>query len=180
MRSALHFLRHLYVRKRNEENHKRHLLIGASLRGMCQVWPALYTETKVSALPIIGLSLVLEYLAIRHFFKRTVKESILGTAIANLVSGLLGTILRPLSGIAYELSLGMLINWAFGRGTFNPVAWFFVPIVGGAVNAIVELFTLKLIWKMKLKKENLFTLWAVNWFTVGIATLWVVLYPPQL
>jgi len=144
------------------------------------VWPALYTETKVSSLPIISLSLVLEYLVIRQLFKSNIKESVLYTIAANVASGLIGLILRPLSGIAWELSLGILVMWMFDWGTFNPVAWFFVPIVGGAVNAALELLTIKLIWKKKFTKKNFFSLWAINWITVGIATLWVVLYPPQM
>jgi len=118
------------------------------------VWPALYTETKVSSLPIISLSLVLEYLVIRQLFKRSIKESVLYTITANIASGLIGLILRPLSGIAWELSLGMLVMWIFDWGTFNPVAWFFVPIIGGAVNASPELLTIKLIWKEKFTKKT--------------------------
>lgn len=144
------------------------------------VWPALYTETKVSSLPIISLSMVLEYLVIRQLFKRSIKESVLYTITANVASGLIGLILRPLSGIAWELSLGMLIMWIFDWGTFNPVAWFFVPIIGGAVNASLELLTIKLIWKEKFTKKNFLSLWAINLITVGIATIWVVLYPPQM
>ena len=144
------------------------------------VWPALYAETKVSSLPIVSLSLVLEYIVIRQRFKKNIKESVLYTITANVASGLIGLILRPLSGIAWELSLGMLVMWIFDWGTFNPVAWFFVPIIGGAVNASLELLTIKLIWKEKFTKKNFLSLWAINWITVGIATIWVVLYPPQM
>jgi len=144
------------------------------------VWPALYTETKVSSLPIILLSLVLEYLVIRQLFKSNIKKSALYAITANVVSGVIGLVLRPLSGIAWELSLGMLVMWIFDWGTFNPVAWFFVPIIGGAINASLELLTIKLIWKEKFTKKNFLSLWAINWITVGIATTWVVLYPPQM
>jgi len=144
------------------------------------VWPALYTETKVSSLPIIALSLVLELLVIRALFKKSIKISAFFVVAANLASGLVGLFLRPLSGIAWELSLGQLVMWIFDWGTFNPVAWFFVPIVGGAINAALELLTIKLIWKEKFTKKNYLPLWVINWVTVGIATIWVIVSPPQL
>lgn len=144
------------------------------------VWPALYAETKVSSLTIIGLSLVLEYLVIRSLFKRGIRKSIFYTATANIASGLIGLFLRPISGLAWELSLGQLVMWIFDWGTFSPVAWVFVPIIGSAINASLELLTIKAIWKETFTKKNFFSLWLINWVTVGIATLWVVLYPPHM
>lgn len=47
---------------------------------------------------------------------------------AHLESGLLGLVLRSLSGMAWEWSLGPQLRWRFNRGTFDPIAWFFVPI----------------------------------------------------
>lgn len=144
------------------------------------VWPALYTEAKVSSLPIIALSLVLEFLVIRALFRKNIQISALMVIAANLVSGLAGLFLRPLSGIAWELSLGYLVMWMFGWGTFNPVAWFFVPIIGGAINATLELLVMKFIWKTNFSKRNFLSFWAANWATVGIATTWVMASPPQL
>lgn len=143
------------------------------------VWPALYTETKVSSFPVIALSFVFEYFVIRWQFKQSVQKSILYALTANLVSGVLGFFLRPLSGIAWELSLGQIVMWLFHWGTFNPVAWFFVPIIGGAINAILELLTIKLVWKEKFSKKNFAIFWLANWVTVGLATVWVIASPPQ-
>ncbi len=144
------------------------------------VWPALYTETKLSSIPIIALSLCIEFLAIRWLFQTGWKKTAAFTVIANLVSGLLGLFLRPLSGIAWELSLGQIVMLLFDWGTFNPVAWFFVPIIGGAVNAAIELLAIKLIWKVKFQKRPFLVLWLANWSTVGIATIWVIMVPPQM
>jgi hypothetical protein len=144
------------------------------------VWPALYTETKTSSIPVIVGSLVIEYFVFQWLFKTEWKKTALYVVSANLVSGLLGLILRPLSGIAWELSLGAVVMWLFNWGTFNPVAWFFVPIIGGAVNAAIELYTVKLFWGEKFQKKSFMVLWAANWVTVGAATLWVVISPPQM
>jgi len=144
------------------------------------VWPALYAETKASSIPIIGLSLALEYLALRWLFGRGIGRSLLYTLAVNAASGIIGLVARPFSGIVWELSLGALVMWIFDWGTFNPVAWFFVPIIGGAINAALELMTVKLIWKERFSRSAFMVLWAINWITVGLATIWVVLYPPQL
>ena len=144
------------------------------------VWPALYTETKVSSVPIIVLGLAIEAFLFKWLCDTDWKKAIYYSVAANTASGVLGLFLRPLSGIAWELSLGALVMLLFDWDAFNPIAWFFVPLFGGAVNAAIELFTLKSIWKVKFTKRNFFALWAANWFTVGLATLWFVKYPPQM
>ena len=68
----------------------------------------------------------------------------------------------------------------FDWGTFNPIAWFFVPLIGGGINAIIELLCIKLIWKEKFKKRYYLILWLANWVTVGLATIWVILVPPKM
>jgi len=144
------------------------------------VWPALYTETKVSSVSIILLSLVIEFFFFKWLFKLDIKKAIYYAILANIASGVFGLVLRPLSGIAYEFSLGLIVNSLFNWGTFNPVAWFFVPIFGGATNAFLELLTIRLIWKHKINKKNYFLIWIINAITVAVATIWVVLYPPSM
>ena len=144
------------------------------------VWPALYAETKVSSVPIIALSLIIEGAVMKWLFNTNWKRASVYAVVANTVSGVLGLFLRPLSGIAWELSLGAIVMLLFDWGTFNPVAWFFVPVIGGAVTAAIELSTIKTFWKEKFTKKNFLVLWAANWVTVGMATVWVIKYPPQM
>jgi len=144
------------------------------------VWPALYTETKVSSVPIISISLFIEYWFFKWLFGVTDKRALLYTVCANLASGIIGLIARPLSGIAYELSLGMVVNLLFNWGTFNPVAWFFVPVFGGAVNAAIELKAIHLIGKEKITRKTFFLTMLINAVTIGLATLWVIQHPPRM
>lgn len=144
------------------------------------VWPALYAENKVSSIPIIGLSLVIEFFFFRRLFNPNAKQAGFYTLAANLASGLVGLIGRPLSGLLYELTIGMLVMWIFDWGTFNPVTWISVPIFGGALNALLELLTIRIIWKHKLSKKNFYWMWLVNILTIGIATAWVVALPREL
>jgi hypothetical protein len=144
------------------------------------VWPALYAETKINSLPIIALSLALEYLVIRWLFKVGVGRSLLYTVAANFASGVLGIVFRPLSGIVWEISLGQAIMFLSKWGTFNPVTWLSVPVIGGALNAAIELLFIKLVWKEKFTKQRFIILWAINAVTVGIATAWVIIFPPKM
>lgn len=141
------------------------------------VWPALYAEAKVSSLPIVALSLVIEFFFFRRLFSLSVKNAVVYDLAANLASGLIGLIGRPLSGILYELTIGMLVMWLFDWGTFNPVTWVSVPIFGGALNAFIELFAIRMIWKHKITKRNFYWVWLANIITISIATAWVVMHP---
>lgn len=141
------------------------------------VWPALYAEDKVSSIPIIGLSLVIEFFFFRRLFTLNSKQACHYAFAANLASGLVGLIGRPISGLLYELTIGMLVMWIFDWGTFNPVTWLSVPIFGGALNALLELLAIQIIWKRKLSMKNFYWVWLANILTVGIATAWVYATP---
>jgi hypothetical protein len=144
------------------------------------VWPALYAEAKISSLPIIALSLFIEYFFFRRLFNLSAKKAILYNLAANLASGLIGLVGRPISGLLYEVTFGMLIMWIFDWGTFNPVTWFSVPIFGGALNALIELAAVRIIWKEKVSWRNFRWIWIANIITISIATAWVVSQPlPQ-
>jgi len=141
------------------------------------VWPALYAEAKISSLPIIALSLVIEFFFFRHLFNLSNKNALFYDLAANMASGLVGLVGRPLSGILYEVTIGMLVMWIFDWGTFNPVTWVSVPIFGGALNAVIELLTVRIIWKHKITKRNFFWIWLANIITISIATTWVFMHP---
>ena len=141
------------------------------------VWPALYAETSISSLPIIALSLVIEFFFFRRLFNASNKQALFYDLSANLASGLVGLVGRPLSGLLYEVTIGMLVMRVFDWGTFNPIAWVSVPIFGGALNSIIELFTIRLIWKHKITKGSFLWIWLANIITISIATAWVATHP---
>jgi len=144
------------------------------------VWPALYAEEKVSSIPIIALSLVIEFFFFRRLFGLNVQNAALYTVAANVASGLIGLLGRPLSGLLYEITIGMIVMWIFDWGTFNPVTWISVPIFGGALNALIELLTIRLIWKAKITNRNFYWIWLANIVTISIATAWVVVSPSEI
>jgi len=133
------------------------------------IWPALIAESEITSVPVILLSLIIELFFYKWLFKINLKKSIFYTLAANTISSILGIVLRPIGGIIYEISIGLLINKIFNTGTFNPVAWAFVPIIGGLINCFIELLTIKIIWKEKLSKKNFLLVWIINIITVSIA-----------
>ena len=144
------------------------------------VWPALYTETKLNSFPIIALSLLVEFFFFRSLFGQPSKKALIYTITANVASGVVGLLGRPLSGLLYEVTIGMVVMWLFDWGTFNPVAWCFVPVFGGALNAFLEILAIRLIWKHKFSRKHFLWLWLANIITIALATAWVVIDPPQL
>lgn len=144
------------------------------------VWPALYTEARMNSIPIISASLVLEYFVYKYLFQLNVKKALLYTLAANIASGLAGMVLRPVSGLGYEFTVGMLTERLFGWGTFNPVAWCFVPVIGGAINAALELLAIRLIWKNGITGRIFLIAWVINTVTVAMATVWVLYDPPRM
>ena len=142
------------------------------------IWPALYAEEKITSIPIIAFSLIVEFLFFKWLFKINYKEAIVYTIVANLLSGIAGFFLRPFFGLVWEVSFALLITKLFNWGTFNPVTWLFVPIIGGAINAFLELLAIRLIWKQKFTKRNYYLTWGINIVTVALAVIWVLLDPP--
>jgi hypothetical protein len=102
------------------------------------------------------------------------------TLAANIASGLIGLLGRPLSGLLYEITIGMMVMWIFDWGTFNPVTWISVPIIGGALNATIELLTIRLIGKANITKRKFYWIWVANIVTISIATAWVVVSPSEI
>jgi hypothetical protein len=139
------------------------------------VWPALIAENKINSIPIIIFSLVVEFFVIRYLLKSNNLESAKYTLLANIVSGVFGLFLRPLSGIAWELTGGFFANDFTKMGTFNPITWSSVIFIGSAINAWLELLTIRLFWKHKFTKRHYLILWLANMITVFIAVLWVAI-----
>lgn len=135
------------------------------------IWPAYIAEEKILSLPIIAISLLIEYFFFKYLFHINTKKALYYTLVANAMSTLLGVVLRPLSGIVWEISLGLLVTQIFDWGTFNPITWISVPILGGAVNALLELLTIRVIGKQKFSTKNYVFTWGINTITIALATV---------
>jgi hypothetical protein len=87
----------------------------------------------------------------------------------NAISAVLGIVLVPLAGIAYEFLPGLLINWLFSWGTFNPVAWVATFLLAAVINATVEGTVLSKGFAISLNRTHKLWLVALNFATVALA-----------
>jgi hypothetical protein len=81
--------------------------------------------------------------------------------------------------LAWELiasvSLLPLMNW----GTFNPVTWLVSAVLAALVNAVIEVGSLRLIFKVPLSKRLFWWLAVANFITAGMALASLMIVPPK-
>lgn len=142
------------------------------------VWPALYLETRLFSWWAISVGLVIEYMFVRWLFGLAPSRAAIADLSANAVSAVVGLVLIPLAGIAWELFPASVYNWALGWGTFNPITWAGTFLLACVVNAILEGVVYKKAFKVDFKIRSKKFGWLVlaNAFSVGVAfaSLWIV------
>lgn len=146
------------------------------------VWPALYLETRLFSWWAISVGLVIEYFFVRWLFGLAPRRAALADLSANAASAVVGVVLIPIAGIAWELFPASVYNWALGWGTFNPITWAGTFLLACVVNAVLEGFVYKKAFKVdfKIKSKKFGWLVLANAFSVGVAfaSLWIA--PLQL
>lgn len=145
------------------------------------VWPALYLETRMFSWWAISIGLVVEYLFVRKLLKVTPQKAVLATIAANTASAVLGILLIPLAGIAWEVFPGLLLYHALNMGTFNPVTWCATFLIACAVNVALEGLVYKKVFKFNFLFQSRIFLWFMlaNAASVGVATASLIINPVQ-
>ena len=133
------------------------------------VWPALFIEQRLLSFWSIGLGLLIEYLFVRRLTTLSVGRSILADLTMNAASSLLGIVLIPLIGLAWELSAGILINGLLHFGTFNPIGWTATIVLAAFVNSVVESTVLRFVFRQSPAKRIFWWLVLANAITVALA-----------
>jgi hypothetical protein len=145
------------------------LLVVPTLAMANMVWPALYLTRGFYVWWVIAAGLAIEFFAVQRLFSLSPARAALVDVSANAISALFGIVLIPLSGFLYELLPGLLVNWAFSWGTFNPVAWVATVLLAAAVNLVVEGLAMRWIFKLTLSRRAKLVLYATNLVTVALA-----------
>ncbi|MFT5593924.1 MAG: hypothetical protein ACI8SR_002311 [Oceanicoccus sp.] len=145
------------------------------------VWPALYLETRLFSWWAISVGLLVEYLFVRKLFQVTPQKALLATITANVASAILGILLIPLAGIAWEVFPGLLFYHVLKMGTFNPVTWCATFLIACAVNVALEGLVYKKIFKFSFLFKSRMFLWFMlaNTASVGVATASLIINPVQ-
>jgi len=138
------------------------------------VWPALYLEMRLFSWWAIGLGLIVEFFFIWKVFSLPLKRALMADIAANTASALLGVVLIPLAGIAWEVFPGLAFYHFLNVGTFNPITWSATFIFACLINALLESYVLKYFFKLPFTKKTFFWLVLANVVSVGVAfgSLW--------
>src|SRR5258705_3863754 len=126
------------------------------------VWPALYLEHKMTSVPVIAVGYLVEAIGLSWIFKTTIKKAAIYSLAGNFASSLLGIILRPISGILWEIFPGLIFYKFFNVGTFNPVTWTATLILASVVNAGLESLVYRFFFNLKIGKAEFFKIVAIN------------------
>jgi len=102
----------------------------------------------------IALGLIVEYLFVRKLTHFDIRKSILVDLSMNLVSCLLGIILIPLFGVAWEFFPGIVFYKLFNIGTFDYGTWTATFFFAVFINALLDNFLINKGFKKKLGWGN--------------------------
>jgi hypothetical protein len=143
------------------------LLPGVALANL--VWPAVYVTMGLVTWWVVAAGLAIETVGLGLLLRTSLAKSFLLAFSMNAISAVLGVVLVPLAGIAYEFLPGLLINWLFAWGTFNPVAWAATFLLAAGINATVEGTVLSKGFGISLNRTHKLWLVALNFGTVALA-----------
>lgn len=135
-------------------------LLGAAVQK--SIWPAAEAEKWISSVYIIPPALLIEFFFFKKTFRLNNKNAILYSMLANLMSGILGFFARPFYGFLYEVTIGNIVNAVFNLNTYNSVSYFFIIFNGAAINTILEIFCIKVLWKRNFGKIRFMWLYSIN------------------
>lgn len=133
------------------------------------VWPALFLETRLVTWWAIATGLVAEYIFIRYLFEFSVRKAVVVDVCMNLASTLLGILLIPAAGIAWEFFPGIILYKVFNIGTFNPGTWAMTFLFAVAINAALESLVIRWAFKTNVSKRGFWGLFTANVVSVGVA-----------
>lgn len=144
------------------------------------VWPALFLEQRILSVIPITVGLVVEWLALWFGgFGLSCRKAALVDVVMNAVSTLVGIVLIPTLGIAWEFFPGLLIYKLFNVGTFNPGTWAATFVIAVLATTAVEAAVVRWGFKVTLTRPRFWVLGAANCVSVAIAfaSLWI--HPPN-
>lgn len=107
------------------------------------IWPALFVSQSILSSFIIVLSIGIESLFFYHFLKGiSYHKALLLSCVGNAASALVGTMVMALAMVGWHFVFDALLG-----GTFNPVNFAATFIIMYLGSCLIELFTLKLVFR---------------------------------
>ena len=112
---------------------------------------------------------MVEFFFIWKVFSLPPAKALLADIAANTASALLGVVLIPLAGMGWEFFPGLILSKLFHIGTFNPIKWSATYVLACLINALLESYTLELLFKLPFTRKTFSWLVLANSISVGIA-----------
>ncbi|HKP82194.1 MAG TPA: hypothetical protein VJT69_09255 [Pyrinomonadaceae bacterium] len=143
------------------------------------IWPALFLESRLRSTWIILAGLVIEYFVVWRVTSLGAWRSILADVAINIASTVLGIVLIPLAGIAWEFFPGIFLYKIFNLGTFNPATWTVTFCMAVVINAALEMTVLRIWFQQHFGKDLFGWLCLANALSVGLAMASFLIYPAR-
>lgn len=143
------------------------------------IWPALFLQNRLLSMWIILAGLFIEYFFVWRVTSLGAWRSILADVGMNIASTVLGIVLIPLAGIAWEFFPGLIIYRLFNVGTFNPGTWAVTFLMAVLINAALEMSVLRIWFQQHFGKDLFGWLCLANALSVGLAMASLLIYPPR-
>ena len=145
------------------------------------VWPALLLEGRILTWWAILVGLIVEYFFLRNITELSWSRAALADVAMNAASSILGILLIPIAGIAWEIFPGILLYKVFHIGTFNPGTWTATILMAAAINTFIERFALRRLFKQPVAGSRCFwMLFLANSISIGLAMASILYSPPKL
>jgi hypothetical protein len=137
----------------------------------------LYLEERLFSWWAIGIGLFVEYFFVRWLFRLTIWRAIVATLAANAASALVGILLVPLAGIAWEFVPGLLFYRYLKWGTFNPVTWGATFVLACLVTTTIEALVYRFGFKFNVRRREYAWLLVANAASVAVAFVSLFVVP---
>lgn len=134
----------------------------------------------LAVLPICA-GLIIEWLVLWFGgFGLSWRKAAIVDVVMNAVSSLVGIILIPGLGFAWEVLPGLLLYKLFNTGTFNPGTWAATFVMAVLASTTIEAFVVRWGFSIPLGRRRFLMLSVGNIASVAIAfwSLWI--HPPRL
>lgn len=125
------------------------------------VWPGLYLSGRMITWAIPA-GILIEVFLLKYIIQRGWGYTLLVTSAVNIISTIVGAVGAILGNLAFEATLGIILYKYFQIGTFNPLSWTSAIFFGTLVSTIIEVYSLKTIFKIKLTSKQRYLFLAVN------------------
>ena len=144
------------------------------------IWPAAVLETRILTRWAIAVGLAVEWPAVRRITGASWARSFGMNVAMNLASTVVGIVLIPLLGIAWELFPMQMVFRFWNMGTFNPYTWGATVLLATLANVALEGAVLRYAFKIAFTRRAFALLFWANLISVGLAMASIVVSPPVL